>query len=80
MPPSIDYAVPGPMTTLAAVDPAALDGAGTDPVEICRPVAGLVIQPEDRRLWTWPRRDSRPTRSARRTSWSGTCWRWTRHH
>jgi len=47
MPPSIDYAVPGPLTTLAAVDPAALDGVGTDPVEICRPVAGLVIQPED---------------------------------
>jgi hypothetical protein len=47
MPLSIDYAVPGPLTTLAAVDPAALDGVGADPVEICRPVAGLVIQPED---------------------------------
>jgi hypothetical protein len=47
MPPSIDYAIPGPLTTLAGVDPAALDGVGADPVEICRPVAGLVIQPED---------------------------------
>ena len=47
MPPNIDYAMPGPLTTLASVDPDALDGVGTDPVAICRPVAGLVIQPED---------------------------------
>jgi Transglutaminase-like superfamily len=47
MSPRIDYSVPGPLTTLDAVDSAALDGLGADAVDICRPVAGLIIQPDD---------------------------------
>ncbi len=54
VPPSVDYAVPGTLTTLAAVDPVALAGVGVDPVEICRPVAGLVIQPDDARALGMP--------------------------
>jgi hypothetical protein len=47
--PSLDYAVPGTLTTLAAVDPVALEGIGTDPVEACRLVTSLVIQPDHAR-------------------------------
>lgn len=54
MPSSLDYAVPGTLTTLAAVDPVALEGIDTDPVEICRPVASLVIQPDDARALGLP--------------------------
>ena len=79
MPPSIDYAVPGPLTTLAAVDPVALDEVGTDPVEIAGQSPAWSSSRTTRRLWIWPQRGSRLTRSARRTSWSSTCWRWTRH-
>lgn len=44
---TIDYAVPGPLTVLDGVPAAALDPVATDPVEICAPVRGLVIQPTD---------------------------------
>lgn len=43
----IDYRSPGPFTDLRTVDPAALRGVATDPVELCRPVSRLVIQPGD---------------------------------
>jgi Transglutaminase-like superfamily len=42
----VDYRVPGQLTALTGVDPAALAGLGPDPVEICRPVPALVIQPD----------------------------------
>ncbi|MEY9889819.1 hypothetical protein ABIA31_003476 [Catenulispora sp. MAP5-51] len=43
----IDYRSPGPFTDVRAVDPAALRGLATDPVDLCRPVSRLVIQPHD---------------------------------
>lgn len=43
----IDYAVPGPLTTLDGVSPAVLADLPEDPVEICRLVHALVIQPTD---------------------------------
>ena len=64
----LDYATAGPITSLNGVDPAALQGLGTDPVQICRCVAGLVIQPDDALHWVCPRSDSQPTPSARRTN------------
>lgn len=45
----IDYAVPGPLTGLGNVSPSVLGGIADDPVGICRPVPGLVIQPDDAR-------------------------------
>jgi Transglutaminase-like superfamily len=44
---SIDYAAPGPLTTLNEIDPRLLEGLGSEPVEICWPVHRLVIQPDD---------------------------------
>jgi hypothetical protein len=44
---AIDYAAPGPLTSLDAVHPSVLEGIATGPVEICRPVNSLVIQPTD---------------------------------
>jgi hypothetical protein len=41
----IDYAKPGPLTELESVPPEALEGIGTDPVEICMPVHLLVVDP-----------------------------------
>jgi hypothetical protein len=49
MPVGIDYVVPGPLTVLGGIDPAVLAGLPDDPVGICRPVAGLVIQPVEAR-------------------------------
>jgi hypothetical protein len=43
----IDYRTPGLFTDLRTVDPAALRGLATDPVDLCRPVSRLVIQPHD---------------------------------
>ncbi|MEJ2857545.1 MULTISPECIES: transglutaminase-like domain-containing protein [unclassified Saccharothrix] len=43
----IDYASPGPLTSLDGVDPRALESVAADPVDICLPVHDLVIQPTD---------------------------------
>lgn len=43
----IDYRAPGPFTDLSGADPAALRGVAADPVDLCRPVSGLVIQPHE---------------------------------
>jgi Transglutaminase-like superfamily len=43
----IDYATPGPLTSLDGVDAAALEPVARHPVEICSPVYALVIQPND---------------------------------
>lgn len=43
----IDYAMPGPFTTLDGVPAAALEPVSGDPVGICWPVHSLVIQPTD---------------------------------
>jgi hypothetical protein len=47
MPPAIDYSVPGPLTDLADLDPAALKWIPSDPVEICRITTGLILHPFD---------------------------------
>ena len=44
---AIDYEAPGPLTHLDSVHPSILEGIATDPVEICRLVHTLVIQPAD---------------------------------
>ena len=43
----IDYRSPGLFTDVRTVDPAALRGVATDPVDMCRPISRLVIQPGD---------------------------------
>jgi hypothetical protein len=43
----ISYALPGPLTALDGVSMAALEPVGSEPVEICLPVHGLVLQPSD---------------------------------
>lgn len=43
----IDYAMAGPLTTIANVHKPALDDLPSEPVEICRLVHDLVIQPTD---------------------------------
>ena len=43
----IDYAVPGPLTSLDEVEPVAFAGLPDDAVGICRPVPNLVLQPAD---------------------------------
>lgn len=43
----IDYAVAGPLTTIDAVHESALNDLPTEPVDICRRVHDLVIQPTD---------------------------------
>lgn len=45
----IDYVSPGPFTSLDGVDSRALESVAADPVGICMPVHGLVIQPADAR-------------------------------
>lgn len=45
----IDYASPGPLTDLDGVDPQALAPLPVDPVDICWPVHGLVVQPDHAR-------------------------------
>jgi hypothetical protein len=44
---TIDYATPGPFTTIGTRHEAALAGLPSDPVEICRAVHELVLQPVD---------------------------------
>ncbi len=44
---TIDYALPGPLTSLTGVSPAALDRVSGGPAAICRPVHALVIQPDE---------------------------------
>jgi hypothetical protein len=43
----IDYTTPGPFTAFDGIDAGVLAAPGDDPVEICRPVQALVIQPTD---------------------------------
>ncbi len=43
----LDYAVPGPFTTLDTISSAVLEPACVDPLAICFPVHGLFIQPSD---------------------------------
>ncbi|MFL6136207.1 MAG: hypothetical protein ACJ74O_00190 [Frankiaceae bacterium] len=43
----IDYASPGVLTRLGSLPDGALDGLGSDPVQVCRLVNGLVPQPSD---------------------------------
>lgn len=43
----IDYRQPGPLTDVRTVDPAALRDLAADPVDLCRPVSRLVIQPHE---------------------------------
>lgn len=43
----LDYAVAGPLTGLEAVPATALGPVAADPVGICAPVHGLVVQPTD---------------------------------
>jgi transglutaminase superfamily protein len=50
----IDYASPGPLTSLDGVDPRALEPVAADPVSICLPVHELVIQPTDARTSNLP--------------------------
>ncbi len=45
----IDYAMPGPFTTLDEVPFAVLESVPDDPVGVCWSVHGLVIQPSDAR-------------------------------
>ena len=47
---AIDYATPGPLTDLGSVSPSALERIPSGPVGICRPVPGLVIQPDEAEL------------------------------
>lgn len=47
MAPLIDYRSPGLFTDVRGVDPAALRGVATDPVDLIRPVSRLVIQPHE---------------------------------
>jgi hypothetical protein len=44
---TIDYAAPGPLTTIGPHHGPALTGLPSDPVEICRAVHDLVLQPVD---------------------------------
>jgi transglutaminase-like putative cysteine protease len=44
---AINYVQPGQLTDLGRVRPSALEPVPTDPVDICRLVHGLVIQPSD---------------------------------
>ncbi len=44
---AIDYATPGPLTGLDNVSPSALERIPSQPVQICRPVHSLVIQPDE---------------------------------
>ncbi len=54
MPAAIDYTTPGPLTDLGGVSPQVLAGLGGGPAGICRPVASLVIQPDDARALRLP--------------------------
>ncbi|HEV7658052.1 MAG TPA: transglutaminase-like domain-containing protein [Mycobacteriales bacterium] len=47
VPTGIDYRQPGVFTSLAPVNQAALRDLGRDPVDVCRPVPRLVLQPGD---------------------------------
>ena len=44
---AIDYAVPGPLTDLTTISPAALQRIPSKPADICRPPHTLIIQPSD---------------------------------
>ena len=44
---AIDYAVPGPLTDLTTISPAALHRIPSKPADICRPPHTLIIQPSD---------------------------------
>jgi hypothetical protein len=44
---AIDYTVPGSLTDLTTISPAALERIPSKPVDICRPAHTLVIQPSD---------------------------------
>lgn len=67
MPELTEYATAGPVTDLTSVDPVLLARVAADPVECCRPVASLVIQPGDAAALgvPGPRLDERNLRPAR---------------
>ena len=44
---AIDYAAPGPLTTLGSLTPSVLEGLPAEPAGICWPVHSLVIAPDD---------------------------------
>ncbi len=52
---SINYALPGALTTLAGIDQAVLAPGDASPVGICAPVHHLVIQPSDAEALGLPR-------------------------
>src|SRR6266568_3802498 len=51
---AIDYTVPGPLTDLTTISPAALERIPSEPVDICRPAQTLVIQPSDAKALRLP--------------------------
>ena len=51
---AIDYSVPGPLTDLTTISPAALERIPNKPVDVCRPAHTLVIQPSDARALGLP--------------------------
>src|SRR5215472_16245485 len=51
---AIDYAVPGPLTDLTTINPAALHRIPSKPADICRPPHTLIIQPRDARALGLP--------------------------
>ncbi|MCZ4519183.1 transglutaminase [Rhodococcus ruber] len=50
----LDYALPGPLTSVAGVDSRALELLATDAVGICQVVSDLVIQPSDAQVLNLP--------------------------
>lgn len=50
----VDYASPGPFTSLDGVDSLALESVAADPVGVCLPVHNLVIQPTDAQTLNLP--------------------------
>ncbi len=67
MEPDLDYTMPGPLTGLDGVDVPSLELLAVDPVDICRVVPCLVVQPADAQSLNLPRTDSTKTRSDRQT-------------
>lgn len=51
---SIDYALPGPLTSLDSISPSVLERIPDTPAEICWPVHSLVIQPEEAKALRLP--------------------------
>jgi len=47
MSPEIDYASPGPITDLSAIERRVLDGLDSGPVGICWPTHTLIVEPDE---------------------------------